>query len=166
MIFGGFSASAIVDRVNDADSKVILTCDGSWRRGSVVPLKANVDEACASLPDVESVVVLRRCGNEIDLHEPRDKDWHALVEAASEDCPCEQMDSEDLLFLLYTSGSTGKPKGIVHTTGGYMVYTAHTARNTFNLRPGHDQVYWCTADVASPDTATSSTGACRTASRP
>ena len=147
VIFGGFSASAIVDRVNDADSKVILTCDGSWRRGSVVPLKANVDEACQSLPGVESVVMLRRCGNDVAMTEPRDKDWTTLVEAASDDCPCEPMDSEALLFLLYTSGSTGKPKGIVHTTGGYMVYTAHTARNTFNLKPGHDQVYWCTADV-------------------
>ncbi|MCH2146151.1 MAG: acetate--CoA ligase [Phycisphaerales bacterium] len=147
VIFGGFSASAIVDRVNDADSKVILTCDGSWRRGSVVPLKANVDEACESLPGVESVVMLRRCNNDVTMHAPRDKDWASLVEAANEDCPCEPMDSEALLFLLYTSGSTGKPKGIVHTTGGYMVYTAHTARNTFNLKPGHDQVYWCTADV-------------------
>ncbi len=147
VIFGGFSASAIVDRVNDAESKVILTCDGSWRRGSVVPLKANVDEACESLPGVEHVVVLRRCGNEIEEHASRDRDWHGLVAAADEDCPCEPMDSEDLLFLLYTSGSTGKPKGIVHTTGGYMVYTAHTARNTFNLQPGRGQVYWCTADV-------------------
>ncbi|MEC7352656.1 MAG: AMP-binding protein, partial [Planctomycetota bacterium] len=147
VIFGGFSASAIVDRVNDAESKVILTCDGSWRRGSVVPLKANVDEACESLPGVEHVVVLRRCGNEIEEHGSRDRDWHGLVAAADEDCPCEPMDSEDLLFLLYTSGSTGKPKGIVHTTGGYMVYTAHTARNTFNLQPGRGQVYWCTADV-------------------
>ena len=147
VIFGGFSASAIVDRVNDADSRVILTCDGSWRRGSVVPLKANVDEACESLPGVESVVMLRRCGNDVTMNGPRDKEWSDLVAAAGDDCPCEPMDSEALLFLLYTSGSTGKPKGIVHTTGGYMVYTAHTARNTFNLRPGNDQVYWCTADV-------------------
>ena len=147
VIFGGFSASAIVDRVNDAASKVILTCDGSWRRGSVVPLKDNVDEACKKLPGVESVVTLRRCLNDVTMHQPRDKDWHELVAASSDDCPCEPMDSEALLFLLYTSGSTGKPKGIVHTTGGYMVYTAHTARNTFNLRPGERQVYWCTADV-------------------
>lgn len=147
VIFGGFSASAIVDRVNDAESKVILTCDGSWRRGSVVPLKDNVDEACRSLSGVESVVMLRRCENEVAMNSPRDKDWQELVTAASEECPCEPMDSEALLFLLYTSGSTGKPKGIVHTTGGYMVYTAHTARNTFNLRPNDQQVYWCTADV-------------------
>ena len=147
VIFGGFSASAIVDRVNDANSKVILTCDGSWRRGSIVPLKASVDEACEQLPNVEAVVTLRRCGNDITLTEPRDKDWATLVEAASDDCPCEPMDSEATLFLLYTSGSTGKPKGIIHTTGGYMVYTAHTARNTFNLQPENNQVYWCTADV-------------------
>ena len=147
VIFGGFSASAIVDRVNDADSKVILTCDGSWRRGSVVPLKDNVDEACEKLPSLQHVVTLRRCNNDVATHAPRDKDWATLVANASDDCPCEPMDAEALLFLLYTSGSTGKPKGIVHTTGGYMVYTAHTARNTFNLRPGCNQVYWCTADV-------------------
>ena len=147
VIFGGFSASAIVDRVLDAQSKVILTCDGAWRRGSVVPLKANVDEACELLPDLEHVVVLKRCGNDIQLREGRDHDWNTLLASQDEDCPCEEMDSEALLFLLYTSGSTGKPKGIVHTTGGYMVFTALTARNTFNLKPENDQVYWCTADV-------------------
>jgi acetyl-CoA synthetase len=147
VIFGGFSASAIVDRVNDADSKVILTCDGAWRRGKVVPLKANVDEACASLPGVEHVVMLERCGNDVELVEGRDHDWATLVSTQSEDCPCEEMAAEDLLFLLYTSGSTGKPKGIVHTTAGYLVHAALTAKNTFNLRPGRDHVYWCTADV-------------------
>jgi acetyl-CoA synthetase len=147
VIFGGFSASAIVDRVHDAKSRVILTCDGAWRRGSVVPLKANVDEACRSLPEVEHVVCLKRCGNAIETTPGRDHDWHALVDGRSEDCPCEPMDSEALLFLLYTSGSTGKPKGIVHTTAGYCLHTALTARNTFNLRPDRGQVYWCTADV-------------------
>ncbi|MAH64983.1 MAG: acetate--CoA ligase [Phycisphaerae bacterium] len=147
VIFGGFSASAIVDRVNDADSKVILTCDGAWRRGKVVPLKANVDEACASLPGVEHVVMLERCGNDVERTEGRDHDWGTLVSTQSEDCPCEEMAAEDLLFLLYTSGSTGKPKGIVHTTAGYLVHAALTAKNTFNLRPGRDHVYWCTADV-------------------
>jgi acetyl-CoA synthetase len=147
VIFGGFSASAIVDRVHDAKSRVILTCDGAWRRGSVVPLKANVDEACRSLPEVEHVVCLKRCGNAIETTPGRDHDWHALVEGRSEDCPCEPMDSEALLFLLYTSGSTGKPKGIVHTTAGYCLHTALTARNTFNLHPDRGQVYWCTADV-------------------
>jgi len=147
VIFGGFSASAIVDRVHDAKSRVILTCDGSWRRGAVVPLKANVDEACRSLPEVEHVVCLERCGNEVEMVEGRDLDWGDLVSSRSDDCACEPMDSESLLFLLYTSGSTGKPKGIVHTTAGYCLHTALTARNTFNLRPGRKQVYWCTADV-------------------
>ncbi|MDA0975034.1 MAG: acetate--CoA ligase [Planctomycetota bacterium] len=147
VIFGGFSASAIVDRVHDAKSRVILTCDGSWRRGAVVPLKANVDEACRSLPEVDHVVCLRRCGNEVEMVEGRDLDWGDLVSSQSDDCACEPMDSEALLFLLYTSGSTGKPKGIVHTTAGYCLHTALTARNTFNLRPGRKQVYWCTADV-------------------
>ena len=147
VIFGGFSATAIVDRVHDAKSRVILTCDGAWRRGSVVPLKANVDEACRSLPEVAHVVCLKRCGNAIDMAPGRDHDWHALAAAQSDVRPCEPMDSEALLFLLYTSGSTGKPKGIVHTTAGYCLHTALTARNTFNLRPDRGQVYWCTADV-------------------
>ncbi len=147
VIFGGFSASAIVDRVNDAGSKVILTCDGSWRRGAVVPLKDNVDEACSALPGVEAVVSLRRCGNSTKTVSGRDHDWHELVEAQSDVRPCEPMDSEALLFLLYTSGSTGKPKGIVHTTAGYCLHASVTARNTFNLRPDRGQVYWCTADV-------------------
>ena len=147
VIFGGFSASAIVDRVRDADSRVILTCDGSWRRGSIVPLKQNVDEACRDLPDVSAVVSLRRCGNETETFEGRDHDWEELVSRQSDACPCEAMDSEALLFLLYTSGSTGKPKGIEHTTAGYCLHASVTARNTFNLRPDRNQVYWCTADV-------------------
>ena len=106
-----------------------------------------MDEACRDLPAVEHVVVLDRCGSDVEMVEGRDHDWASLVAAQSSDCPCEEMASEDLLFLLYTSGSTGKPKGIVHTTGGYLVHTALTARNSFNLRPDHDQVYWCTADV-------------------
>ncbi len=151
IIFGGFSAQAIVDRVQDAGSKVIITCDGAWRRGKVVPLKDNVDAACAQLegtPEtVESVVVLTRCGNTITRHATRDHDWHDLVKAAADDCPCEPMDAEDMLFLLYTSGSTGKPKGILHTTGGYMVYTYLTSKLTFNLVPDTGQLYWCTADI-------------------
>ena len=147
VIFGGFSATAIADRVEDAKSRTIITCDGAWRRGSVVPLKANVDEAMKSTDQIENVVVLRRCDNEIDMHVGRDHFWTDLVEEQSEECPCEPMDSEDMLFLLYTSGSTGKPKGIMHTTGGYLVQTYLTSRYTFNLRPGNDHVYWCTADV-------------------
>ena len=147
VIFGGFAATAIVDRVKDADSRVIVTCDGAWRRGQVVPLKANVDEALKHLPDVRTVVTVRRVGNEIGFEAPRDRWWHDLMLAADDTCPPEHVESEDLLFLLYTSGSTGKPKGIRHTTAGYMIWTATTARWTFNLQPGTGQMYFCTADI-------------------
>lgn len=149
VIFGGFSAQAIADRVLDASSKTILTCDGSWRRGKVVPLKQNVDDAIEQMgadSPVETVLVLARTNCEVNLTKGRDLDWSTETDQASPDCPCEPMDAEDMLFLLYTSGSTGKPKGIVHTTAGYMVYTAMTARLTFNLIPDQNQVYWCTAD--------------------
>ncbi len=159
VIFGGFSAQAIADRVVDSSSKVVITCDGSWRRGKVVPLKENVDSAIDQLDSetVQSVIVLRRCGNDIAMTPGRDLDWNELVNAASEDCPCEALDSEHMSFLLYTSGSTGKPKGIQHTLGGYMVYTYLTSKYVFNLIPGLDeparedtqngQLFWCTADV-------------------
>jgi acetyl-CoA synthetase len=151
VIFGGFSAQAIVDRVQDAESKVIVTCDGAWRRGQIVPLKDNVDEACAKLEAtgaaVEKVIVLKRCGNDVAWRDGRDLWFHEAVDAASPDCPCAEMDAEDMLFLLYTSGSTGKPKGIVHTTGGYMVYTWLTSKYVFNLIPDVGQIFWCTADV-------------------
>ena len=147
VIFGGFAAQAIVDRVQDAESKVIVTCDGAWRRGAVVPLKANVDAACERLPEVRHVLVLRRTGTECAMKPGRDAWWHELVARQPATRACEPVDSEHPLFLLYTSGSTGKPKGIVHTTGGYMVYTAATARWTFNLVPGSGQVYFCTADL-------------------
>ena len=147
VIFGGFASPAIVDRVQDAKSKIIITCDGSWRRGQIVALKKNVDDACEKLPDVQNVLVVRRTNSPVTMHTGRDQWWHELVSKQSSECPCEEMDSEDLLFLLYTSGSTGKPKGICHTTGGYMVYTAHTARMTFNLVPQRNQVFFCTADI-------------------
>ena len=147
VIFGGFASPAIVDRVQDAKSKIIITCDGAWRRGQTVLLKKNVDDACEKLPDVQNVLVVRRTNSPITMHTGRDQWWHELVSKQSTECPCEEMDSEDLLFLLYTSGSTGKPKGICHTTGGYMVYTAHTARMTFNLVPQRNQVFFCTADI-------------------
>jgi len=147
VIFGGFSAQAIKDRVEDGNSKVIVTCDGSWRRGSVVPLKANVDDACKQTDLVDSVIVVNRCDNEIEWTEGRDKWYHTLMENSPADCACEELDSEDLAFILYTSGSTGKPKGIMHTTGGYMVWTAMTSRLTFDLQPDEDDVYWCTADI-------------------
>ena len=147
VIFGGFSSQAIVDRVEDAKSRVVVTCDGSWRRGQVVPLKRNVDEAVSETSLVEHVIVLERCGNEIEWHEGRDHRWSELVGGASDERPCTPLDSEHVAFLLYTSGSTGKPKGIVHTTGGYMVYTWLTSKLVFNLQPDRDQVYWCTADI-------------------
>ena len=147
VIFGGFASPAIVDRVQDAKSKIIITCDGAWRRGQIVALKKNVDDACEKLPEVKNVLVVRRTNSPVTMHTGRDQWWHELVSKQSSECPCEEMDSEDLLFLLYTSGSTGKPKGICHTTGGYMVYTAHTARMTFNLVPQRNQVFFCTADI-------------------
>ena len=150
VIFGGFSAQAIVDRVVDAQSKVIVTCDGSWRRGKVVPLKANVDEAIGMLKEqgesiVEHVFCVGRCHNDIAWGE-LDRCWTEEMDKASDDCPCEALESEDMSFLLYTSGSTGKPKGIAHTIGGYMVHTYLTSKYTFNLIPDEGQVYWCTAD--------------------
>lgn len=147
VIFGGFSSQAIADRVNDANSSIVITCDGSWRRGKIVPLKENVDAATELTDVIEKIIVLKRCENEITWNEERDLWWHDVCESQEEDCPCESMDAEDMLFLLYTSGSTGKPKGIIHTTGGYMVYTYLTSKWVFNLKPDCEQVYWCTADI-------------------
>ncbi|MFK7758954.1 MAG: acetate--CoA ligase [Phycisphaerales bacterium] len=150
VIFGGFSAQAIADRVQDASSKMIITCDGSWRRGKVVPLKDNVDEAITLMKDqenqpIEHVLCFGRCHNDIKWGK-LDRCWDEEMSKASTECPCEELESEDMLFLLYTSGSTGKPKGIVHSTAGYMVFTAMTAKYTFNLIPDQKQVFWCTAD--------------------
>ena len=145
VIFGGFSSQAILDRVQDAESHYIVTADGGWRRGSIVPLKANVDEACNMTDLVKKVVVLRRCDNEVTMTDGRDVWWHDAVKGVSDQCPAQPLDAEHMLFLLYTSGSTGKPKGILHTTAGYMVYTMYTAKLIFDLKP--DDVYWCTADI-------------------
>jgi acetyl-CoA synthetase len=149
IIFGGFSAQAIADRVKDANSKIIITADGAWRRGKIVPLKENVDVACALTNLVQNVIVLKRCANSIEMKQAGERDhwWHDVMKDASDQCPCEPMGSEDMLFLLYTSGSTGKPKGIMHTVGGYMVFTYLTAKYVFNLVPDKQQLYWCTADI-------------------
>ena len=148
IIFGGFSASAIKDRVIDAESRILITADGGWRRGSRVPLKETVDEALADDDLVKSVVVLNRCNADVAMKAGRDRWWHDLMAEAEAECPCEEMDSEDLLFILYTSGTTGKPKGIMHTTGGYMVYTYLTSRHVFDLHEEDaSEMYWCTADI-------------------
>jgi len=146
VVFGGFSAQSLADRINDAEAKVLVTADGGYRRGSVFPLKAAADEACASTPSIEHVVVVRRGGNDVEMVDGRDHWYHELMADASTECPAEPMDAEHLLFLLYTSGTTGKPKGIMHTTGGYLTHVAYTHKYVFDLHPDTD-VYWCTADV-------------------
>ncbi len=145
VVFGGFSAESIKDRVEDSGAVAVITADGGWRRGGVVPLKDNVDKAVDGLDQVKHVIVLKRCENDITMKEGRDSWWHDDVADASADCPAEGHDSEDPLFILYTSGSTGKPKGILHTTGGYQVGTYVTSKYIFDLQ--EDDVYWCTADV-------------------
>ena len=144
VVFGGFSAESLRDRINDAEAKVLITADGAWRRGQVVPLKANADEAVEQCPTIEHVVTLRRCENEHRFTEGRDIWYHDLVGDQPTTCEPEEMDAEDLLYLLYTSGTTGKPKGIAHTTGGYLTQVAATHRMVFDIR--EDDVYWCAAD--------------------
>ena len=146
VVFGGFSAQALADRINDAQAKVLITADGGWRRGEVFPLKEQADAALASTPGVEHVVVVRRGRNDVTMKAGRDHWYHDLMEQASATCPAEPMDAEQLLFLLYTSGTTGKPKGIMHTTGGYLTQVAYTFKYVFDHHAGRD-VYWCTADV-------------------
>jgi acetyl-CoA synthetase len=145
VIFGGFSAQAIEDRVNDQRARAVITADGGWRRGQIVPLKANVDAALGNCPSVEHVIVLRRTGTEIDWTEGRDLWWSDVVRDAPATCDPVALDSEHPLFILYTSGTTGKPKGILHTTGGYLVGVTLTTKYVFDLR--EEDVFWCTADI-------------------
>ena len=145
VVFGGFSAEAVADRNNDAKAKLIITADGGWRRGKVIPLKQSVDAALEKSATVTKCIVFNRCNQQIDMKPGRDFWWHELMAQASVDCPAEPFDSEHPLFILYTSGSTGKPKGVLHTTAGYLLGVALTHKWVFDLR--EDDTYWCTADL-------------------
>ena len=147
VVFGGFSAEALRDRLNDGQAKLVITADGGFRKDTAVGLKAQVDKALANdaAPTVTNVLVVQRTKQQIEMQSGRDVWWHDLQKGASANCPAEPMDSEDLLFILYTSGSTGKPKGVVHTTGGYNLYSHMTTKWIFDLQD--TDVYWCTADV-------------------
>ena len=145
VVFAGFSSTALATRINDADCKMVITSDGSYRGSKTIDLKGIVDEGVAQCPCVETVLVAKRIHSEINMKEGRDQWLQPLLDAASNECDPEIMDAEDPLFILYTSGSTGKPKGMVHTTAGYMIYTAYTFKNVFNYR--ENDVYWCTADI-------------------
>ncbi|HEX5265886.1 MAG TPA: acetate--CoA ligase, partial [Acidimicrobiales bacterium] len=146
VVFGGFSADALRGRINDAEAKVVVTADGGFRRGAASPLKPNVDVALAETPTVESVVVVCRTRQDVQMVDGRDHWWHDLMEAPPDECPAEPLDSEELLYLLYTSGTTARPKGIMHTTGGYLTHVSVTHRYVFDLHPEVD-VYWCAADI-------------------
>lgn len=145
IVFAGFSSTALADRINDCTAKMVLTSDENYRGAKVIPIKSVVDEALDSCTSIESVIILKRTGGSVEMQDGRDYWWHEEVEGQSTVCPAEEMDSEDMLFILYTSGSTGKPKGVVHTCGGYMIYTQFTFENVFQYTAG--DVYWCTADV-------------------
>ncbi|MBT8039898.1 MAG: acetate--CoA ligase [Gammaproteobacteria bacterium] len=148
IVFGGFSPDALAGRIIDCEAKLVITCDQGLRGGRKVPLKDNVDAACAIngvMDSLSSVVVIRHTGGDIEWTDGRDVWYHEEIEKVDDDCPCEEMDAEDPLFILYTSGSTGKPKGVLHTTGGYMVFAAYTHEIVFDYHDG--DIYWCTADV-------------------
>jgi acetyl-CoA synthetase len=146
VVFGGFSAEAVKDRINDSEAKVLVTADYSLRRGKPLPMKEAVDRVLPDCPSIEHCVVVRRTGGEVPWTEGRDVWWHEATDAASPQCPAEPLDAEQVLYLLYTSGTTAKPKGIVHTTGGYMTGAVATHRLVFDIKPESD-VYWCSADI-------------------
>ena len=145
VVFGGFSSSALIDRINDASCKLVVTADGGWRRGKEVKLKTAVDEALKETPSVTACIVVRRTGSPQQMQEGRDFWWHDLMETIETDCPAEELDSEHPLYILYTSGTTGKPKGILHTTAGYLLQAHLTTKWVFDLKD--QDLYWCTADI-------------------
>jgi len=145
VVFAGFSAHSLSERINDSECKLLITADGFYRGEKYIPLKAIADEALKTSPSIGNVIVLNHASTEISWQPSKDKWWHELMENASEVCPVEPMDAEAPLFILYTSGSTGKPKGVLHTTGGYMVYVGYTFKNVFQYEDG--DIFWCTADV-------------------
>ena len=145
IVFGGFSAEALKDRILDSDCRYVVCADEGYRGGKIIPIKANVDEAAVSCPRLEKIIVIKNSGRPLNWHEQRDIWYHEAMTNASADCPAEEMDAEDPLFILYTSGSTGKPKGVLHTTGGYLLYAAMTHKYVFDYHDG--DIYWCTADI-------------------